>query len=96
MLCELEGVQIIDCEDGYHLMTEEVAQESAPLDSIILYMAPEIFIDKKYTTSSDTHSFRMTICEFMTDRRPFWNKILVIELIIKICDGKMNYDTNAP
>lgn len=65
-------------------------------DSIILYMAPEIFIDKKYTTSSDTHSFRMTICEFMTDRRPFWNKILVIELIIKICDGKMNYDTNAP
>ncbi|PKC58217.1 hypothetical protein RhiirA1_471310 [Rhizophagus irregularis] len=34
MLCELEGVQIIDCEDGYHLMTEEVAQESAPLGNL--------------------------------------------------------------
>ncbi|PKY46716.1 hypothetical protein RhiirA4_461658 [Rhizophagus irregularis] len=34
MLCELEGVQIIDCEDGYHHMTEEVAQESAPLGNL--------------------------------------------------------------
>jgi hypothetical protein len=55
-------------------------------------MAPEIFIDKNILQLQ----IYIVLCEFMTDRRPFWNKILVIELIIKICDGKGNYDTNTP
>ncbi|RGB41322.1 kinase-like domain-containing protein [Rhizophagus diaphanus] len=51
-------------------------------------MAPEIFEGQKYTTASDIYSFGMIMWEFMTGRRPFWNKNHDIELIIKICAGQ--------
>ncbi|EXX74210.1 Ypk2p [Rhizophagus irregularis DAOM 197198w] len=54
---------------------------------IIPYMAPEIFQGQKYTEASDIYSFGMIMWEFMTGRRPFWDEIHDIELIIKICDG---------
>ncbi|RIA86277.1 kinase-like domain-containing protein [Glomus cerebriforme] len=64
---------------------------------IIPYMAPEIFQKQKYTKASDIYSFGMIMWEFMTGRRPFWDEIHDIELIIKICDGlRPPIVTNAP
>ncbi|GES87958.1 kinase-like domain-containing protein [Rhizophagus clarus] len=64
---------------------------------IIPYMAPEIFHRQKYTTASDIYSFGMIMWEFMTGRRPFWNKTHDSELIIRICDGlRPPVVTNAP
>ncbi|GBC09331.1 hypothetical protein RclHR1_08780002 [Rhizophagus clarus] len=64
---------------------------------IIPYMAPEIFQGQKYTTASDIYSFGMIMWEFMTGRRPFWDRNHDIELIIKICDGlRPQIVTNAP
>ncbi|EXX60456.1 Bck1p [Rhizophagus irregularis DAOM 197198w] len=64
---------------------------------IIPYMAPEIFQEQKYTEASDIYSFGMIMWEFMTGRRPFWEEIHDIELIIKICDGlRPPIVTNAP
>ncbi|EXX64260.1 hypothetical protein RirG_144480 [Rhizophagus irregularis DAOM 197198w] len=60
-------------------------------------MAPEIFQGQKYTEASDMYSFGMIMWEFMTGRRPFWDEIHDIELIIKICDGlRPLIVTNAP
>jgi serine/threonine protein kinase len=60
-------------------------------------MAPEIFQGQKYTKASDIYSFGMIMWEFMTGRRPFWDEIHDIELIIKICDGlRPPIVTNAP
>ncbi|EXX71729.1 Bck1p [Rhizophagus irregularis DAOM 197198w] len=64
---------------------------------IIPYMAPEIFQGQKYTEASDIYSFGMIMWEFMTGRRPLWDEIHDIELIIKICDGlRPPIVTNAP
>ncbi|GBC05085.1 hypothetical protein RclHR1_06010006 [Rhizophagus clarus] len=64
---------------------------------IIPYMAPEIFQGQKYTKASDIYSFGMIMWEFMTGRRPFWDRNHDIELIIKICDGlRPQIVTNAP
>ncbi|RGB27289.1 kinase-like domain-containing protein [Rhizophagus diaphanus] len=64
---------------------------------IIPYMAPEIFKGKKYTKESDIYSFGMIMWEFMTSRRPFWNRSHDAELIIEICDGlRPPIVTNAP
>ncbi|POG79957.1 kinase-like domain-containing protein [Rhizophagus irregularis DAOM 181602=DAOM 197198] len=64
---------------------------------IIPYMAPEIFQGRKYTTASDIYSFGMIMWEFMTGRRPFWDRIHDTELIIEICDGlRPPIVTNAP
>ena len=54
---------------------------------IIPYMAPEIFNGHKYTKESDIYSFGMIMWEFMTGRRPFWDRVHDAELIIEICDG---------
>ena len=54
---------------------------------IIPYMAPEIFQGQKYTEESDIYSFGMIMWEFMTGRRPFWDRVHDAELIIEICDG---------
>ncbi len=54
---------------------------------VIPYVAPEIFQGKKYTMASDIYSFGMIMWEFMTGRRPFWDKVHDMELIIEICDG---------
>ncbi|RIA94190.1 kinase-like domain-containing protein, partial [Glomus cerebriforme] len=50
-------------------------------------MAPEIFKGQKYTKASDIYSFGMIMWEFMTGRRPFWDRNHDTELIIEICDG---------
>jgi serine/threonine protein kinase len=64
---------------------------------IIPYMAPEIFKGQKYTMASDIYSFGMIMWEFMTARRPFWDRNHDIELIIDICDGiRPPIVTNAP
>ncbi|RGB36337.1 kinase-like domain-containing protein [Rhizophagus diaphanus] len=64
---------------------------------IIPYMAPEIFKGQKYTKKSDIYSFGMIMWEFMTGRRPFWNRSHDAELIIEICDGlRPPIVTNAP
>jgi serine/threonine protein kinase len=60
-------------------------------------MAPEIFQGQKYTKASDIYSFGMIMWEFMTGRRPFWDEIHDMDLIIKICDGlRPPIVTNAP
>ncbi|RIA98825.1 kinase-like domain-containing protein [Glomus cerebriforme] len=64
---------------------------------IIPYMAPEIFQGQKYAKASDIYSFGMIMWEFMTGRRPFWDRNHDIELIIEICDGlRPPIVTNAP
>jgi serine/threonine protein kinase len=64
---------------------------------IIPYMAPEILQGQKYTKASDIYSFGMIMWEFMTGRRPFWDRNHDIELIIDICDGlRPPIVTNAP
>ncbi|RIA94196.1 kinase-like domain-containing protein [Glomus cerebriforme] len=64
---------------------------------IIPYMAPEIFQRQKYTKASDIYSFGMIMWEFMTCRRPFWDRNHDTELIIEICDGlRPPIVTNAP
>ena len=64
---------------------------------IIPYMAPEIFQGQKYTKESDIYSFGMIMWEFMTARRPFWDRNHDTELIIEICDGlRPPIVTNAP
>ncbi|GES83766.1 kinase-like domain-containing protein [Rhizophagus clarus] len=54
---------------------------------IIPYMAPEILQRQKYNISSDIYSFGMIMWEYMTGRRPFWDRNHDTELIIDICDG---------
>jgi serine/threonine protein kinase len=64
---------------------------------IIPYMAPEIFQGQKYTEASDIYSFGMIMWEFMTGRRPFWNRVHDAELIIEIVEGlRPPIVTNAP
>ena len=64
---------------------------------IIPYMAPEIFQGQKYTKASDIYSYGMIMWEFMTGRRPFWDRVHDTELIIEICDGlRPPIVTNAP
>jgi serine/threonine protein kinase len=64
---------------------------------IIPYTSPEVFQEHKYTTASDIYSFGMIMWEFMTGRRPFWNRTHDTDLIIQICDGlRPPIVTNAP
>ncbi|GBC06982.1 hypothetical protein RclHR1_07180007 [Rhizophagus clarus] len=64
---------------------------------VIPYMAPEIFLGQKYTKASDIYSFGMIMWEFMTGRRPFWDRNHGMDLIIDICDGlRPPIVTNAP
>ena len=64
---------------------------------IIPYMAPEIFQGQKYTKESDIYSFGMIMWEFMTARRPFWDRSHDVNLIIGIWDGlRPPIVTNAP
>ncbi|RGB42387.1 kinase-like domain-containing protein, partial [Rhizophagus diaphanus] len=64
---------------------------------IIPYMAPDIFKRQKYTKESEMYSFNMIMWEFMTSRRPFWNRSHDAELIIEICVGlRPPIVTNAP
>ncbi|EXX60451.1 Bck1p [Rhizophagus irregularis DAOM 197198w] len=64
---------------------------------IIPYMAPEIFRGQKYTKASDIYSFGMIMWEFMTGRRPFWDRNHDTKLIIEIFDElRPPIVTNAP
>jgi serine/threonine protein kinase len=64
---------------------------------IVPYMAPEIFQGQKCTEASDIYSYGMIMWEFMTGRRPFWDRDHDAELIIEIVDGlRPPIVTNAP
>ncbi|RIA83568.1 kinase-like domain-containing protein [Glomus cerebriforme] len=64
---------------------------------IIPYMSPEIFKGQKYTKASDIYSFGMIMWEFITGKRPFWDRIHDTQLIIEMCDGlRPPIFTNAP
>ncbi|CAI2186082.1 2717_t:CDS:2, partial [Funneliformis geosporum] len=64
---------------------------------IISYIAPEIFIDKKYTKASDIYSFGMIMWELMAGRRPFWNRKYDQKLVEEIIHGlQPPIVTNAP
>ncbi|CAI2183878.1 2300_t:CDS:2, partial [Funneliformis geosporum] len=54
---------------------------------IIPYLAPEILHGQHYTRDSDIYSLGMIMWEVMTGRRPFWDRVHDVELIIQICDG---------
>ncbi|RGB40386.1 kinase-like domain-containing protein, partial [Rhizophagus diaphanus] len=63
----------------------------------IPYMAPEIFQRQKYTKATDIYSYGMIMWEFMTGRRPCWDRNHDVDLIINICDGlRPPIVTNAP
>ena len=75
----------------------ESADDNNEKYGIIPYVAPEILQGQKCTKASDIYSFGMIMWEFMTGRRPFWDRIHDIELIIEICDGlRPPIATNAP
>src|SRR6266480_6181398 len=77
--------------------TESSDDNNNEIYGIIPYMAPEIFNGRKYTKESDIYSFGMIMWEFMTGRRPFWDRVHDAELIIEICDGlRPPIVTNAP
>ncbi|CAI2189920.1 17859_t:CDS:2, partial [Funneliformis geosporum] len=61
--------------------------EDNEIYGIIPYMAPEVLQGQKYTKKSDIYSFGMIMWEWMTGRRPFWDRAHDTELIIDICDG---------
>ncbi|CAI2173554.1 5590_t:CDS:2 [Funneliformis geosporum] len=78
-----------------------IAFESSSSDDeiygIIPYVAPEIFQGNKYTKASDIYGFGMIMWEFLTGRRPFWDRSHDVDLIIDICDGlRPPLVTNAP
>ncbi|CAI2189411.1 716_t:CDS:2, partial [Funneliformis geosporum] len=54
---------------------------------IILYVTPKVFQGQNYTKASDVYGFGMIMWKFMTGRRPFWNRVHDVNLIIDICDG---------
>ncbi|CAI2173810.1 5862_t:CDS:2, partial [Funneliformis geosporum] len=72
--------------------------ENSEIYGIIPYMAPEVLQGQKYTIKSDIYSFGMIMWEWMTGRRPFWDRAHDIELIIDICDGlrPQTSNINAP
>ena len=98
----------IDKKNGYNDVTigdlglSKSATESSDDNNnenygIIPYMAPEIFNGHKYTKETDIYSFGMIMWEFMTGRRPFWDRVHDAELIIEICGGlRPPIVTNAP
>ncbi|CAI2171385.1 14238_t:CDS:2 [Funneliformis geosporum] len=61
--------------------------EDDEIYGIIPYVAPEVLQGQKYTEASDIYSFGMIMWEYMTGRRPFWDRAHDTELIIDICDG---------
>ena len=64
---------------------------------LMLFCCLKILQLKEYTKASDIYSFGMIMWEYMTGRRPFWNKAHDVELIIEICDDlRPPIVTNAP
>jgi len=86
----------IICDLGLSKSSIASTDDDNEVYGVIPYVAPEIFQGKKYTVASDIYSFGMIMWEFMTGRRPFWNKIHDTELVVEICDGlRPPIDTNA-
>ncbi|PKY45521.1 hypothetical protein RhiirA4_460132 [Rhizophagus irregularis] len=67
---ELEGVQIIDRnEDGYHLMTEGVAQESAHLSNLREKITEEIWhLEAVYKTMCDHNNYLRSQLDSFAER----------------------------
>ncbi|CAI2165943.1 4556_t:CDS:2 [Funneliformis geosporum] len=77
--------------------TESSDPDGNEVYGIIPYVAPEIFQGQGYTKASDVYGFGMIMWEFLTGRRPFWNRDHDVDLIIEICDGlRPSIVTNAP
>ena len=72
---------------GLSKSSTELSDDDNEIYGVIPYIAPEIFHGKNYTVESDIYSFGMIMWEFITGRRPFWNRIHDTELIVEICDG---------
>ncbi|CAI2177236.1 18417_t:CDS:2 [Funneliformis geosporum] len=70
-----------------HRNKSATEDEDSEIYGIIPYVSPEALQGKKYTTASDIYSFGMIMWEYMTGRRPFWDRAHDTELIIDICDG---------
>jgi serine/threonine protein kinase len=82
---------------GISKSATESANNCDEIYGIIPYMAPEILQGQQYTKASDIYGFGMIMWEFMTGRRPFWDRDHDTVLIIKICDGlRPPIVTNAP
>ncbi len=85
------------CDLGLSKSSTASTDDDEEIYGVIPYVAPEIFQGEKCTVASDIYSFGMIMWEFMTGRRPFWNRIHDTELIIEICDGlRPPIVTNAP
>ncbi len=85
------------CDLGLSKSSTASTDDDEEIYGVIPYVAPEIFQGEKCTVASDIYSFGMIMWEFMTGRRPFWNRIHDSELIIEICDGlRPPIVTNAP
>jgi len=85
------------CDLGLSKSSTTSTDDDEEIYGVIPYVAPEIVQGEKYTVASDIYSFGMIMWEFMTGRRPFWNRIHDTELIIEICDGlRPPIVTNAP
>ncbi|CAI2178476.1 10664_t:CDS:2 [Funneliformis geosporum] len=73
------------CDLG--LSKSATVADDSEIYGIIPYVAPEVLQGQKYTEKSDIYSFGMIMWEYMTGRRPFWDRAHDTELIIDICDG---------
>ncbi len=91
---DLHSGNILVRDNGWNKISDLGLSKSATESSddnenygIIPYMAPEIFQGQKYTIALDIYSFGMIMWEYMTGRRPFWDRVHDTNLIIDICDG---------
>ena len=78
---DLHSGNILVRDNGWNKISDLGLSKSATESSddnenygIIPYMAPEIFQGQKYTSASDIYSFGMIMWEYMTGRRPFWDR----------------------
>ncbi|CAI2177312.1 6777_t:CDS:1, partial [Funneliformis geosporum] len=88
----------IICDLGLSKSATDLADNGNEIEiyGVIPYVAPEIFNGNRYTEASDVYSFGMIMWEFMTGRRPFWDRVHDTELIIEIYDGQRPPITSAP
>ncbi|CAI2170035.1 14125_t:CDS:2, partial [Funneliformis geosporum] len=47
----------------------------------------DLGLRQEYTKASDVYGFGMIMWEWLTGRRPFWNRDHDVDLIIDVCDG---------
>src|SRR5215213_1453876 len=55
---------------------------------VIPYIAPEVLSKKPYTKEADIYSFGMIMWEFTTGKKPFYNLLHNVSLILDILKGE--------